>query len=735
MENACKRTATLLLDDGVDRPLDYLVPDDAKIGMRALVPLRSRTVKGTIIALKDKPEFKGTKPIKELLLTEANLPSELFELAKWMSHYYATPLRRIIKMMLPSSVRGKAKPKLQKFVKKTKSEKEIIEHAQTFRRTHPSRAKILDVILKNPKGLLLSELLEKSKTSKSPVDTLVKLNLISCKDVAVDRSPIQDAEYFPTKAKKLNAEQATTLDAITKTIDDNTFETHLIHGITGSGKTEVYLQAIAHALSKNRGVILLVPEIALTAQTIERLKARIPESIAILHHRLSDGERFDAWQALRSGKVRIALGARSALFSPIQNLGLIIIDEEHDSSYKQSDEMPCYHARDVAIVRAKLSKCPAILGSATPSLESYANAQSKKYTLHNLTTRATNANLPTVSIIDMKAEYEKNNGYTLFSDALLSAIKKRVAAGEQTLLFLNRRGYNPCIRCASCGKTQKCPDCDISLTYHKHIDTLYCHTCSYAKKPPPKTCPYCNAPAALQFKGAGTQQIESALHAIFPEIRTLRMDADTTRHKGSHDRLFRQFRAGKADILIGTQMIAKGLHFPSVTLVGILNSDSALSIPDFRASEHTFSLIAQVAGRAGRSDLPGEVLIQTLMPDHPIIDLATSENYPQFFKDETSVRAMFDYPPATRLARLIFTGPNETQTHNTALSYHAHLKKNLPPSIILLPLTPCGCARIKKNFRFQFLLKGQNLSSHLNLPPPKQKVRLIIDIDPISVYF
>lgn len=733
--------ASVLLDDGIDRPLDYLLPENsnASLGMRALVPLRGRSVKGTIIALKDQPEVKKALPLQELLTGEAHLPEELFKLANWMSSYYACPLRRVIRSMLPSLLRGKAGPKLQRFVKKNVSLDELTKICADIRRTSDSQARVLDCILKHPQGILLTELLEKARVSKSPVDTLTKKKLLTQTEINIDRSLLESATFFPTQPKILNDEQESALAAITKTLDQKTFSPHLIHGITGSGKTEIYLQAITHARAQNRGVILLVPEIALTAQTIERLKSRIPENIAILHHRLSDGERFDTWQNIRAGKTNIAIGARSALFSPMQNLGLIIVDEEQENSYKQTDEMPCYNARDVAIMRAKFQDATVILGSATPSLETYHNALSNKYTLHTLKTRATKALLPSVKIVDMKTEYEKNSGFTLFSQALLNGIKERIELGEQTLLFLNRRGYNPLRICKACGKTLKCPHCDITLTYHKTINTLFCHTCSHAISPPPNTCPYCNASDALQYKGAGTEQIERALHAIFPEIRTIRMDADTTRHKGSHDRLFKQFRAGKADVLIGTQMIAKGLHFPSVTLVGVLNSDSALNIPDFRASENIFQLLAQVSGRSGRGQLPGSVIIQTLSPDHPIILHASTEDYPSFYKEEMAVRKLFDYPPYSRLVRLIFTSENETLAQNTATHYHTQLANHLPASALLLPVTPCGCVKIKERFRYQFLIKGKNLkpvsAALTKINPPSRKVSILIDVDPISVYF
>ena len=731
---------SVLLDDGLDSPLDYELPQDLDVdmGTRVSVPLHNRTVKGTIVGFKDTTDVPGLKPIFGTLPNEAHLPPELFKLAEWLSRYYATPIRRVIRAMTPAPLRGKARPKMQTFIKRAQTVKELIKTCEKMRTKSELQSRVLDCLLAQPQGMLLSELLELANVNHSPVNTLIKKGLITSSKIPFDRLPTLDLEFFPTRAKELNPEQQKAFDAIKQSIDEKTFAPHLIHGITGSGKTEIFLQAMACAIEKNRGIIMLVPEIALTAQTIERLKSRIPAKIAILHHRLSDGERFDAWQAIRRGEISIVVGARSAIFSPVQNLGLIIVDEEQESSYK-NEEMPSYHARDVAVIRAKLSNCTAVLASATPSLESYRNALNGKYRLHSLTTRATNASLPKVSIIDMRFEYEKNGGFTLFCQQLIDGIKTRFEKGEQTLLFLNRRGYHPLRICKQCNKTLKCPSCDVSLTFHKSVGSLFCHTCGYCICPPPKACPYCKETDSLQYKGAGTEQVERVLHAILPEIRTLRMDADTTRHKGSHDRLFKDFRSGKADVLIGTQMIAKGLHFPSVTLVGVLNSDGALNIPDYRASESVFQLIAQVSGRSGRAELPGEVIIQTHAPDHPTIIQASKEDYLGFYHAETEARKLFDYPPFTRLARLIFTSPSESRAVNAANEIRNSLASLLPPSLLLLPITPCGCSRIKDQFRFQFLVKGKNLiplteslkKTNLQI----YKVSILIDIDPISVYF
>ncbi|MCB1084834.1 MAG: primosomal protein N', partial [Chlamydiia bacterium] len=487
--------------------------------------------------------------------------------------------------------------------------------------------------------------------------------------------------------------------------------------------------------------ILLVPEIALTTQTIERLRSRFTEKLGILHHRLSDGERFDIWHGIRKGEIQIVVGARSAIFSPVKNLGLIIIDEEQETSYKQTEEEPCYHARDVAVMRGKFSKATVVLGSATPSLESFFNAKLGKYTLLPLTKRAKGAHLPTVKMVDMKEEYVKQGGYTLFCQPLIEGIKERLKRGEQTLLFLNRRGYHTFQMCAGCGESIKCPHCSVSLTYHKKNHLLACHLCSYVLSPPPKKCSHCKEEATLNFKGVGTEQVERTLHALFPDIRTLRMDGDTTRHKGSHDRLFKQFKTGKADVLIGTQMIAKGLHFPAVTLVGVLNSDGALNLPDFRASENVFQLLTQVAGRSGRGDLKGEVIIQTRLKEHPIFRYAGAEDYQTFYNEEIGVRELFEFPPFSRLAKLTFSGKNEAFVKQIADRFYGSLLKRLPPSYILYPVIPSGYSKIKDNFRFKLLIKGKNplLLSHLlkeeriaaNLP---RSVRLLIDIDPLSTF-
>lgn len=734
--------AEVLLDDALDKSLDYLIPTPliGKVltGSRVKVPVRKAQRQGTVVGLKTTSPFAKLQEIAEVISKQTHMPPELFRLAEWISHYYCTPLRKVIKTLLPSSVRGKVKEKQQLFIKANLSRNQIAEMCNTLRKTHPTQAAVLDEVLQFPQGILLSKLQEMAKTSLSPIKTLIKKNILLCQNVQIDRCILEGQEYFPTKAKQLNQEQKETLEKIKDSLETNRFETRLLHGITGSGKTEVYLQAMEHALQLNKGVLFLVPEIALTSQMVESLRSRFQEKIVILHHRLSEGERFDAWHHMRQGKAKIVIGARSAVFSPIENLGLIIVDEEHESSYKQTDQAPTYHARDVCVVRGKMQQATVLLGSATPSIESYYNAMQGKYQLSVLKTRADSASLPNVSVIDMKEENAKNKGFTLFSQTLLRAIQERVEIGEQVILFLNRRGYHTLQMCTSCSHVLQCPHCAVNLTFHLGNNILACHLCDYRLSPPPRICPECKAEGSLKFKGAGTEMVERALHAILPGLRTLRVDADTTRHKGSHELLLKSFKAGKADVLIGTQMIAKGLHFPQVTLVGVLNADSSLQVPDFRASENVFQLLTQVAGRSGRGVLSGQVIFQTHLPDHSVIALAKTQNYEEFFKQEIALRELFQYPPFTHLVKLTFSGKDSKGVYEKAMKHRSHLIQTLPSGYEILPLVPSGHAKVKDDFRFQYLIKAKKIGQLLRTLQDlknQEDCRLLIDVDPLSTFF
>lgn len=732
----------VLLDQNLSQPLDYAVPEELRpyvqVGMRVEVPLKKSFKKGTIGKIKEESAFSKVRPITRLLAQQAELAEPLWKLAQWMSTYYAAPLQRVLKCFIPPNVRKEVKQKTQLFLSLNQSHAEILKACEELRLKYPAQAQILESLLNCPKGIFLSELLETLSVSRSPIDVLLRKKLITAKSLVPEEDLLLEEEFFPTQPKQLTDEQATCLQSIRESLAQNTFSSHLIFGVTGSGKTEIYLQAIQAALDQGKSAILLVPEIALTSQTIERFRSRFSQKIAILHHRRSLGERSAAWDWLKKGEAQIVIGARSAIFCPAQNLGLIIVDEEHDSSYKQNEEAPCYQGRDVAVMRAHLEKCTILLGSATPSLESRYNAQIGKYQLHTLKNRATQATLPKVRIIDMKKAFDIAGGFTHFSQDLLDGIKERLKTGEQTLLFLNRRGYHRMQVCQGCRHILKCPHCDLSLTFHKNSNHLQCHLCDF-QRPTPRVCPNCQCPESLQFKGFGTEHVERSLHAIFPEIRTLRMDRDTTRTKNSHEELFKQFRAHKADVLIGTQMIAKGFHFPSVTLVGVLNADASLSIPDFRASEQVFQLLTQVAGRAGRSELPGEVFIQTFLPEHPTLHLASQQNYEAFYAAEIEERRLFGYPPFCHLAKLLFSSTDALLAEKAALEAHTFLKAQLPPQIQLLPVGPAGHPKIKDLYRFQFIIKCFKIKDIIPFLPGFKsnylKVDLKIDIDPLSTFF
>lgn len=733
----------VLLDRALDRPLDYVVPNDmgpVKVGMRVEVPLKSQNALGTISALKKTSAFKNVKSVTRLVHEKPLVSEELFALAKWISTYYACPLNRVLKSILPPMVRKETKDKTQLFIKPLFSRPELASFCETIRKKSPARAKVLDELLQQPKGMLLTELAEKAKVTAAPIQALVKQEVLSQAEVRMDRSPIFAHDFFPTKPKQLTNEQALVLEAIASTIGH--FQPHLLFGVTGSGKTEVYLQAIEKVIETNKRVLYLVPEISLTSQTIERFKGRFGETtLAILHHRLSNGERFDTWQNIHQGKVSIVIGARSALFSPLDNLGLIIVDEEHEAAYKQSEEGPKYHARDMAIVRAKLADCPIILGSATPSIESFANARKGKYQLHTLKSRPKSAQLPKVHIVDMKGEYEKSGGYTLFSRGLVSGIEKRLEKGEQTLLFLNRRGYHTSAGCPKCAHVMECPHCEMRLTYHKGEHLLACHLCDYNLQTP-RQCPSCGGDGPLKFKGVGTELVQKSLHALFPDIRSLRLDADTTRHKGSHEKIYKAFKSGKADVLIGTQMIAKGLHFPMVTLACILNVDGSLNIPDFRSAENVFQLLTQVAGRSGRGEFLGEVIVQTQIPDHPIIQHGANQDYEAFYNQEIEERKLFGFPPFTHLVKCTFSGTHLQQVESAARGFQDKLQRHLPKEAEIFPVIACGYAKIGGKFRFQCLIKSEKVAPTVKTIetlrasfPRKGDLRLTIDVDPLSTFF
>ena len=516
------------------------------------------------------------------------------------------------------------------------------------------------------------------------------------------RDPFANQTFEKTTALSLNAEQQVAVETILQSVQEQQSQTYLLEGITGSGKTEVYLQVIAEVLNQGKTAIMLVPEISLTPQMVQRFKSRFGEHVAVMHSGLSQGEKYDEWRKIERGEAEVVVGARSAIFAPIENIGVIIIDEEHEASYKQ-EETPRYHARDLAIWRSEYHHCPVVLGSATPSLESRARAQKNVYQRLRLTQRANQAaTLPTIDVVDMRQEVENGN-VSSFSMSLQEKLQERLEKNEQSVLLLNRRGYSSFVMCRDCGYVLPCPNCDISLTLHMDSKTMKCHYCGHEERIPYR-CPNCGQDK-IRYYGTGTQIVEEELQTLLPDSRILRMDVDTTRRKGAHEKILRTFGEGQADILLGTQMIAKGLDFPNVTLVGVLNADTALNLPDFRSSERTFQLLTQVSGRAGRAEKPGEVIIQSFNPEHYAIQLAKAQDYEDFYTKEMYIRHRGDYPPYYFTVQITASHPEENEAAKQMFQIATKLKQGLSPQAILLGPTPNAIMRVNNRYFYQVIIK------------------------------
>ena len=516
------------------------------------------------------------------------------------------------------------------------------------------------------------------------------------------RDPFANQTFEKTTALSLNAEQQVAVETILQSVQEQQSQTYLLEGITGSGKTEVYLQVIAEVLNQGKTAIMLVPEISLTPQMVQRFKSRFGEHVAVMHSGLSQGEKYDEWRKIERGEAEVVVGARSAIFAPIENIGVIIIDEEHEASYKQ-EETPRYHARDLAIWRSEYHHCPVVLGSATPSLESRARAQKNVYQRLRLTQRANQAaTLPTIDVVEMRQEVENGN-VSSFSMSLQEKLQERLEKNEQSVLLLNRRGYSSFVMCRDCGYVLPCPNCDISLTLHMDSKTMKCHYCGHEERIPYR-CPNCGQDK-IRYYGTGTQKVEEELQTLLPDSRILRMDVDTTRRKGAHEKILRTFGEGQADILLGTQMIAKGLDFPNVTLVGVLNADTALNLPDFRSSERTFQLLTQVSGRAGRAEKPGEVIIQSFNPEHYAIQLAKAQDYEDFYTKEMYIRHRGDYPPYYFTVQITASHPEENEAAKQMFQIATKLKQGLSPQAILLGPTPNAIMRVNNRYFYQVIIK------------------------------
>ena len=557
----------------------------------------------------------------------------------------------------------------------------------------------------------------------------------------MQRDPHADEQFIASDNLELNAEQIVALRAVEASLDaPDEARPILLHGVTGSGKTEIYLQAIRSTLSRGKTAIVLVPEISLTPQTVERFKSRFAakqDEVAVLHSHLSEGERHDEWHKIHSGRARIVIGARSAVFAPLANLGLIVVDEEHENSYKQ-EEAPRYHARDVAVVRAKIEKCVVVLGTATPSLESYYNATREKYQLVSLTQRVDDCQMPLIRIVDLRQERRKQKGPTILADKLRTAMADRLEKGEQTILFLNRRGFSTSLLCSNCGEARDCPNCSVALTFHRTAARLSCHLCGHTAAVP-KKCPACNQDALI-YSGFGTEKVEANVSQIFPKAVVRRMDADSMTRKDLYRETLRAFRAGKIDVLVGTQMIAKGLHFPNVTLVGIINADLALHLPDFRAGERTFQLLTQVAGRAGRGEQPGEVFVQTYTPFSPSIQFARHHDFAGYFEQELEFRERCDFPPFKHAVLITIRSEHEARAKFSAETLARRLKEALPDEFTLGSPAPAPLEKLQGHFCFHILIRGaaimrlsRMIREVLDKLPFPEDVAVGVDVDPYQL--
>ncbi len=729
-----------------DRVFHYCIPPEFKdivtVGSRVLVPFGGRKLAGYVASFGQPVEKVKLKNIAGVLDADPVLTPELLVLARWMAENYlcgtSEALARILSPRL--GIKGHREVKLLSASLPVSEAGDILTSmADRF----PKQAAALRQAVNCP-GLKRSELAAAACVSVATVDILVRkglLNSTSSKQLRLTGKP---AEYMGrSDCLELNLEQAAALKRISDGLADNKFLAFLLHGVTGSGKTEVYLQAIAAALRTGRQAAALVPEISLTPQMVELFRKRFGDQVAVLHSSLSGGERYDEWRRIKEGHAPVVLGTRSAVFAPFTQPGIFILDEEHEPSYKQDDHLR-YHAREVALKRALLSNAVVVLGSATPSLESQFRASSLgPYQLLTLSHRIDKRPLPPVRIIDLRAEI-KNGNRSIFSRCLEAAVNERLEKGEQTLLFLNRRGYTTFVVCRECGLVLKCPHCDISLTYHL-VGLLRCHYCNYTSSLP-ALCPGCGSDYIRQF-GAGTQKVEEEAHRLFPRARIVRMDSDTTSRKGSHERIFNAFRKGQADILIGTQMIAKGLDLPDITLVGVINADSTLYMPDFRAAERTFQLLTQVAGRTGRGSLPGEVLVQTYSPEHYSITSAAAHDCEGFYRSELMLRRALGYPPFSHLARLLFTHAAEDEVKKGAEQVRELLERVITTgsfAVDILGPAPAPLSRIKGQYRWQLVLKGPQRSSlrdvirkvlsNLESKRPPFKLVVNVDINPQGMF-
>lgn len=709
-----------LSSQNIDKIFDYIVPNDLessiKVGIRVLVPFGRQTLEGFVLEIKDNSD-RDLKEIYSILDRDIVLNDELLLLGKQIQKSTLSTLISAYQVMLPKALKAKAGVLVSK---KYQTFYELTD--KSYLASSSAQEKILK-LFSDKKTISRKELLA---ISSSALSTLIEKKVLS--EIKKEDYRIK-YEVNKDKKKVLTPSQQKVVNSVLENQQNVPF---LLFGVTGSGKTEVYMQIIEKVLKRGETAIMLVPEISLTPQMVEQFSNRFGNQIAALHSALSEGEKYDEWRRIARGEASIVIGARSAIFAPLKNIGIIIMDEEHSDSYKQGDKSPRYHARDVAIWRAKYHSCPVLLGSATPSLESMARAEKGVYQLLVLKERVNGKSLPNVEIIDMNKEAK--NGISHITNRLLGELSSCIDRGEQAILFLNRRGFSTFVTCKNCSETIKCPNCDITLTYHKSNRMLRCHYCGYAT-PLPKVCPHCKE-EALSDLGVGTEKIEEELHGLLPNARVLRMDVDTTSRKGAHKKMIDAFRNHEYDILLGTQIVAKGLDFSDVTLVGVINADTSLNIPDFRSSENTYSLLSQVAGRSGRSQKTGKVYIQTFNPDHYAISFVKEHDYLGFYREEMKIRRRLGYPPFYFLCYLKISGKEADYLFQEALKIKRSLERNLGHTTILGPTT-LAVFKVNNIYRYGIILKYKReealydiLIKVQNHYKSNHKLRVDIDFNP-----
>ena len=702
----------------LNRTFDYNIPKELEplimVGSTVLVPFGKGTslAQGYVISLKENTEYK----VKDIVQIKHNLSQNQIELAKWMAKRYFCNLSDCIKQMLQPGTKNKneqknVQDKIINVVYLKKTLDEIQFDIDIGKIKSEKQKKILQFIESN-EGATIPEIEIFTTGTRGIVKTLEKNGYIEIIEKKIERTPLANKCINKTNNLKLTEEQQIAYDSIKQDIEENKFERFLLYGVTGSGKTEVYLQLIKKALEIGKTAIVLVPEISLTPQMLDRFISRFgKEEIAVLHSKLSIGERYDEWNRIKEKKARIIIGARSAIFAPIENIGIIIIDEEHDTSYK-SESIPKYDAKEIAKKIAQENNCPLVLGSATPDLVTYYNAKQGKIRLLELSKRANNSKLPNVEVVDMKMELANGNR-SMLSVSLYNAIENNLKQKKQTILFLNRRGYSTFIMCRECGYTVKCKNCNISMTYHRAENKLKCHYCGYEENIV-TICPNCHS-TKIRYFGTGTQKLEQEIHKLFPQASTIRMDIDTVTKKNSHEEILNKFKNENIDILIGTQMVVKGHHFPNVTLVGVVAADSSLNIDDYRANERTFQILTQVAGRAGREQLEGQVIIQTYNPDNFSIICAKEQNYNMFYNTEIVLRKQLNYPPFCDIILIGFNSLSENEILEATKTVYKYLKENLNEQefTILKPM-PSPIDKIQNRYRWRIIIKG-NMTNEANI--------------------